>query len=116
MTLPLTVDMLRAAYDFLDETPPFDRWNLPAGEDVTFRVVRDPAVRGWHRRENGKHVIAISSNTIGHTINLVATMAHEMIHVHETHSKACGSGEHSAAFRRWQGQVCKAHGFDPKLF
>lgn len=116
MTLPLTVDTLRAAYDFLDTTPPFSRWNLPAGEDVKFKVIKDPALRGRYWRRGDQHHIDVSSNATGHTLSLVAVMAHEMIHVHEEHAKACGRGEHSAAFKRWAVQVCKLHGFDPKLF
>lgn len=116
MTLPLTPDTLRAAYDFLNTTPPFSKWNLPDGEDVAFKVVRDPSMRGWYRREDRRHTIGISSRTIGHNASLIGVMAHEMIHLHEANVKACGSGQHSAAFHRWAGQVCKVHGFDPKLF
>lgn len=114
--LPLTPDVLRAAYDYLSETPPFRRWNMPDSEEVRFLVVRDPALRGWYRYQNGRHTIAISRRCIGHTANLIATMAHEMIHLHEQNARACGRGEHGAAFRRWAAQVCKAHGFDPLLF
>lgn len=114
--LPLTPDALRAAYDYLCETPPFRRWNLPDSDDVRFLVVRDPTLRGWYRYQEARHVIAISRRCIGHTANLIATMAHEMIHLHEQNARACGRGEHSAAFKRWAAQVCRAHGFDPLLF
>ena len=116
MTLALTPDMLRTAYDYLCETPPFCRWNLPDSDDVRFLVVGDPTLRGWYKFDDARHVIAISRRCIGHTVNLIATMAHEMIHLHEQNAKACGRGEHSAAFNRWAAQVCKAHGFDPFLF
>ncbi len=116
MTLPLTPDVLRAAYDYLNGTSPFSRWNLPDGEDVKFLVVRAPMLRGWHQMQGAQHVIAISRRCIGRTDSLMATMAHEMIHLHEEHAGACGSGQHSAAFNRWAAQVCKVHGFDPLLF
>lgn len=115
MTLPLTPAALRSCYDFLCETPPFSRWNLPDSDDVLFLVDRQPMRSGSYRFDK-RHIISISARCIGHTINLVAVMAHEMIHVHEQHSGACGRGEHSAAFRRWAAQVCKWHGFDPKAF
>jgi hypothetical protein len=116
MTLPLTPEMLRAAYDYLNTTPPFSRWNLPDGEDVVFHVVRDRAVRGWYQWRDDKHHIAVSSRNIGYTSGLMDVMAHEMVHLHERHCGACGSAEHSAAFHRWAGQVCRIHGFDPKAF
>lgn len=116
MTLPLTPEMLRAAYDYLNTTPPFSRWNLPEGEDVVFRVVQAPDTRGWYRREAGRHVIAISRRCVGFTASLIATVAHEMVHLHEARVGACGSGQHSRAFNRWAEQICKVHGFDPKLF
>ena len=106
MTLPLTTDTLRHCYEFLDSTPPFNKWNLPDSPDVKFKVIRDPALRGWYRKENGKHTIGVSSSCVGHTLSLMIVMAHEMIHVFEEHSNACGAGEHSAAFHR----------YDPKLF
>lgn len=116
MTLPLTAEICRQAYDYLNATPPFSKWNLPHGEDVVFKVVRDPKLRGWYMRDGKKHVIGISSTTIGRTESLMWTMAHEMIHLHEQHAGACGSGMHSKAFVRWSEQVCRVHGFDPKLF
>jgi hypothetical protein len=108
--------MLAAAYDFLESTDPFRRWNLPPSEDITFRVMRDPSARGWHTIHKGRDEIAISSTCVKHSHTLIRTMAHEMIHVHERHAKACTSGAHSAAFKRWAEQVCKVHGFDPGCF
>jgi hypothetical protein len=116
MTLPLTPEMLRQAYEFVCTTPPFNKWNLPDGEDVVFRVVRDPALRGWYRKEGKKHVIAVSARSTGHTASLIAVIAHEAIHLHEKHNSACGSGQHSAAFERWAAETCRYHGFDPKMF
>jgi len=44
-------------------------------------------------------------------------MAHEMVHLHEHHAGMCREDvEHSTAFKRLADQVCKVHGFDPKLF
>jgi hypothetical protein len=107
---------LRAAYEFLCETPPFCRWNLPDGDDVVFRVGRDPALRGWYVVERGKHLIAISRNTISHTNNLLATMAHEMVHLHLREHRLDRCGEHGKAFTRAAELVCRYHGWDPKLF
>lgn len=117
MTLPLTPAVLRAAYDYLATTPPFDKWNLPDGDDVTFRVARDPQLFGWCDRKRGRWLIAISETTVGHTATLLETMAHEIVHMHEDGTGAGrGKGQHSAAFKKWAAQVSQIHGFDPKRF
>jgi hypothetical protein len=117
MTLKLMPDILRAAYAFLCETEPFRNWNLPDPEDVAFKVARDKTAFGWHTFDGIKHTIFVSENLVGHTDSLFRLMGHEMIHVHEQHSGACKRGvEHSKAFNRWAAQVCRVHGFDPKLF
>lgn len=116
MALAFTKDALRAAYNYFCETPPFNKWNLPDGDDVEFRVVRDRSLFGWHSFDGEKHIIAVSSSTVGHSMTLLRTMAHEMVHVHERRTGSCNSVGHSAAFKRWSEQVCTAHGFDPKGF
>lgn len=117
MSLTFTSDTLRAAYDFLNETPPFNKWNLPDGDDVEFKVIRDAGRFGWYRFDGARHVIALSSACIGHTDTLMRTMAHEMIHLHEEHAEACTPRQdHSKAFYRWAAIVCKHHGFDVRAF
>lgn len=111
----LTKDTLRACYDFLNETAPFNRWNLPDGEDVSFCVVRDPSLFGWYLLDGDKHIIGISETTVGHTDTLIRTMSHEMVHLHEHNSGPCRNG-HRRAFRAYAKQVCAAHGFDPRAF
>jgi hypothetical protein len=117
MALSLNQEMLRSAYDYLNSTPPFRDWNLPEGDDVIFRVIRDRRFRGWYERDTKKntHTIAVSVTVIGHTLSLMMVMAHEMVHLHEEHANACGRGQHSAAFNRWMREVCAHHGFDPRL-
>lgn len=113
--LPLTPAILCAAYNYLNETAPFHRWNLPDGDDVHFSLCRSKHVRGWYWFKNGRHYIRISSGCIATTGSLMATMAHEMVHLHEQATK-CNTGEHTAAFHKWAAQVCKVHGFDLYLF
>ena len=117
MTLKITPDMLARAYDFLSSTAPFDRWNMPDSDDVTFRVSNGSDC-GWCDRKRGRRPeIAISSRRHGHTLSLLMTMAHEMVHLHMDHCRMATSGvEHSAAFHKLAAQVCKHHGFDPKAF
>lgn len=116
MTLALTPETLAGAYDYLCATEPFKGWNLPASEDVAFSVVRSPSLRGWYKCVSGKHVIAISSRCIGFSDNLIRTMAHEMVHLHQRDSRMETNGEHNAAFLKLAARICSIHGFDPKLF
>ena len=117
MTLPLSPEILKAAYIFLSETQPFNKWNLPDADEIKFKVVRSMADRGWHTFDGKHHIICISQNTIGHTFSLITCMAHEIIHVHENNVGIRRSDvEHGAAFWKWAEQVCRIHGFDPKTF
>lgn len=117
MTLPLDKDVLAAAYDYLAATAPFRRWNLPDSDEVTFIVVRNPALCGSYQcGTGGRHIIKISASNTGHSASLLATMAHEMIHLHEEVTGMKRASEHSAAFRKLAARVCRVHGFDPKAF
>lgn len=117
MALILTPEILANTYRLLSSTLPFRNWNLPDANDVLFKVVRDKRLRGWHRFVKGKHTIAVSRNVISHTLFLMMTMAHEMVHVYEGH---VGIGredvQHSRAFIKLADRVCAVHGFDPKMF
>ena len=112
--LPLTPYTLHSVYKFLCSTPPFESWNLPDASDVVFKVVRDRSRHGRHYVVKGRQVIEISSGAVGHTMTLVQTMAHEMIHVHQDRTRM--SRTHGPAFMKLAQLVCKIHGFDPKAF
>lgn len=121
MTLPLTPEILRTAYDFLASTPPFNRWNMPEGEDVAFRLIHvEHAVAAdrwaWYDKIKGRHTIAISRTRTGYTASLMALLAHEMIHLHEQQSGMATSSQHTKAFWKLAARVCRYHGFDPKSF
>lgn len=117
MSVPLTQETLRQAYEYLASTPPFDRWNLPASEDVRFKATRSNTDSGGYQKIGGKHVIDVSGNIVGHTVTLMEVMAHEMVHLHQGHAGGfkC-SANHDAAFHKYAAQVSKVHGFDPKRF
>lgn len=113
MTLRITPEACELCYDFLDALPPFTEWNLPPAHDVEFVVFDKPKLYGYYQWFEGHHRIGIGPK-VGHTITLVQTMAHEMVHlaqaVHKTETKA----EHNPAWHRMIEQVCRHHGFDPK--
>jgi len=114
MTLPLDPAMLGAAYEFLRATPPFRRWKLPPGEAIEFHVTASQGLRGRCVNSGDHQTIEISLRTIGHTHSLMMAMAHEMIHVRD--NLAGIRAHHGASFWRGAAQVCRYHGFDPKLF
>lgn len=113
----LTPAQLVLTYALLRETPPFKGWKLPHPDEVGFQVSRTPDVCGqFWCNESGTPCIAISSAAVSRMDTLLRIMAHEMIHLYQwvgkTHSKAFHNGE----FRRKAREVCRVHGFDPKLF
>lgn len=114
MTLRLTPDLLAAAYDFLSETEPFIKWGLPSSDDVTFKVVRTTHWHGACDHDAGKFMLRVSQGTNGHTMTLLGTLAHEMIHIRQFLLK--DSGNHNTLFDRLAKQVCKHHGFDIRAF
>lgn len=115
MTLRLTPDLLAAAFDFLRTTEPFKAWKLPESDDVGFHVVRDPKMfADFGLDENGIPLIRVSTAKNGHVATILATMGHEMIHLHQIRSG--DSGNHNTMFKRCAARVCAAHGFDPKTF
>lgn len=120
MTLPLTREMVAAAYDYLCTTPPFCRWNLPDSEEVGFSVGRLRGRFALYQWDGERHTIKLASNGIGYASTLLEILGHEMIHMH---LEECGweSAEssidfHNPAFRKFAAQACRLHGWDPKAF
>jgi hypothetical protein len=117
--LVFTPDNLRAAYNYLSETEPFVNWNLPDADDVTFFVdtksVRHSG-RCYPLQEDGHYRIEISSKFHHHTLSLMETMAHEMVHVHEFHNGIPVKRHHGKTFKLLAAEVCAIHGFDPGKF
>lgn len=114
MTLRLTPDMLAAAYDFLRTTNPFKSWRLPESDALGFHVVRQPELSAAFGVEKGIPFIRVSEIHNGHAATLLATLAHEMIHLRQY---LTGDREHHGPrFKRMAVRICRAHGFDPKTF
>ena len=120
--LPLTPEMLESAYEYLRVSPPFCRWSLPHADQVSFRVLgardRFGHFRGRHRRARGADdfsEIAISAGMVKSTDLLLATMAHEMIHLYQDET-GTARGHHNPAFLKLAKRVCDYHGFDLENF
>jgi len=121
MTLPISIEMIAAAYEYFRTTPPYSRWNLPDSEDVIFKVVKDPHLEAWHnakgRGKSRKQIVAVSEASVGHTISLMGAVAYEMLHLHQDITKQSTPGtEHNAAFKKDAAKICRVHGFDEKRF
>jgi predicted SprT family Zn-dependent metalloprotease len=114
--MKITPAVLAASYDLLRETAPFDDWNLPPSEDVQFAVTRRKDVHGDYTWLGGdKHRIRISARCHTYLPALIATMGHELIHMHMRQSGMKG-GDHGRAFHKLAAEVCKVHGLDPGQF
>lgn len=115
--MKLTPDLLEATYDFLRRTSPFRRWSLPEGGTIEFVVGKTREKMGhyvWHPRKG--YVIMISDARVDHTVTLLTTMAHEMIHLYQAKRGTETRAAHNAEFRRLAKIVCRHHGFDPLEF
>jgi hypothetical protein len=119
--LQLTPELLESAYEYLRASPPFRGWNLPDSDQVTFRVMgardRFGHFRGRHIKASADSFseIAISAGVVRTTELLMATMAHEMIHLYQDEN-GWARGHHNPQFRKLAARVCAIHGFDAEDF
>lgn len=117
--LPLTPDVLAAAYDYLCTTPPFSGWNLPDSDDIKFRVTKSKDCYAAYHYDGG-HTIDVSSAAVGHTATLMQVLGHELVHLHlrltGMESRSDNPNVHNAAFRKLAAVVCRTHGWDLKAF
>lgn len=119
MSLPLTPERLAATYECLRTFPPFCHWKLPECSEMHFQVTKQKDREGQYTRyvRTKEHIIAISGVTVGYFHTLAVVMAHEMIHLKQAVAKTETPGvEHNAEFRRLSRRVCRAFGWDPKIF
>lgn len=115
MTLRLHPDLIAAGYDFLRQSQPFRRWRLPEADEIGFGVVDDPTIFADFCLLNGEPLIRVSGMN-GHTVTLLATIAHEMIHLYQHLNKLDKGDDHNADFWKRAKRICSIHGFDPKIF
>ena len=104
-----------ALYDALRLHQPFSRWSLPDSDAIEFHVTRDRKVFGMYHYGDD-HAITISETVIGHWSTLSETMAHEMIHLHQSLQGKQTRAEHNVEFRKLASEVCREFGFDPRCF
>lgn len=114
MTLKITPDLIRAGYELLSETEPFNRWNLPPSDDIKFISHRSRDY-GAFQTIGPDMIMYVSSSLVGHLSTLLVTIAHEMIHLHQHRTGL--EIDHGPAFKKWAATVCRHHrDFDPLNF
>lgn len=115
--MKLTPSRLAGVYEMLRCFPPFHRWRLPPSSEVKFHVSHTDR---WHAAwwiDGERHNIEISEKKHGHMHSLIASMAHEIIHVRQRIAKTETKGaEHNAEFKVLARRVCRAFGFDHGQF
>ncbi len=119
MALTLTPQALHSAYSYLAATKPFCDWSLPATDSISFEVVSGIAVHGYvqeSEKRGGPLTLGISEEANQHTLTLMMTIAHEMVHLHLKQIQFRGWKNHGPRFRAIAAEVCAAHGFDPGPF
>lgn len=118
--LHLTPDCLENAYEYLRTTPPFRGMNLPHADDLVFRVMgardRFGHFRGRYKTIPDFNEIGVSIRSVNSTDLLMATMAHEMIHLYQHEKGSATKSAHNAEFERIAARVCRIHGFDRETF
>jgi hypothetical protein len=102
-----------AAYELLRTQRPFIGWKLPEPDDVEFVVIR---TRNVYADCDGE-VIRVSASRHGQLNTLLATVAHEMIHLHQMRTKLeTPNTEHNKDWHKRATRVCRMHGWDRKTF
>ena len=112
--ITLTPELMKALYDALDMTAPFSRWNLPDSDDMKFKVTRTVKEFGYCAG-NGPFTIYMSARLHSTLPIMLATMAHEMIHIRQAMLGDVRGG-HGKIFAKLADQVCAVHGFDRNSF
>ena len=116
MPIPLNAEMLAHCYDYLACQPPFSSWNLPPSEDVVFKISFSKKNYAHYQWISGVHHIVVSRHAITRHDLLLATMAHELVHLHQEQCGIMSNNPHDAAFSRYADRICRVHEFDRKSF
>lgn len=113
MSVPITRATLIAAYELLRTTPPFLGWSLPDAGEVEFEIFRAKT----HFGDCDGDKIRVSCGKHGQLNTLLATVAHEAIHLHQMRKGLETRGvEHNNDFKRRAAQICRLHGWDAAAF
>jgi len=108
----VTKKSILLAYQMLRGMAPFTEWKLPTKVDT--KVVNDVSMYGCFDEPG---LITISTARVWDVNQLVATVAHEMIHLHQHKLKKLNEANpHDAFFMECAREVCVTLGFDKENF
>lgn len=117
MSLEITPDIIRNAYEYLRSTKPFKHWKLPHSDKIKIKTILPNDKLGEWSIKDKQHCISINDKLIGSTLNLMQTLAHEMIHLAQYILKQeTPNTEHNKDFYNKIKIIAKYHGFDSKWF
>lgn len=109
----VTKKSILLAYQMLRTMEPFSSWKIPVSIDT--RVAHDGAMYGCF--ETDPNVITISTARVWDVSQLIATVAHEMIHLHQHKLKRLDADKpHDLFFLDCAQDVCVRLGFDKENF
>jgi SprT-like family len=110
----ITIEDLRMAYIYLEGCRPFRNWRLPCTSEIVFKVNKSEMIQGEY--ECDPHTIHASTHHNHTWLDVLETVAHEMVHlVCEQHNEI-KHHEHDKKFKKRAEQVCKWFGWDVSTF
>ena len=111
----ITTETVESAYEFLRTLSPMKGWKLPHADEIEFKVVSRGTDFGVYTAY--PHRITINTKRHGHLHTFLATLSHEMLHLHlSLKNLDAGQDPHGEAFQKHAARICRALGFDPKAF
>lgn len=110
MRVKPTKKTLRATYEMLRTLAPFNEMGLPPARHVRFITGRKGAYWGRYWFWRRAHTIWIYEHKT--VTGMVATMAHEMLHLYQDMTETDSTEEHNKAFRRLARITCYGLGIE----
>lgn len=112
--LALTEKQLRSVYACIAHLPPYNKWRMPDEYRVDFFVSRSNRVFGHY--DSDPHQIAISRVQCQNFGDVIATMAHEMLHLKMERDGDPDHSEHKGKWPEMVALVCECFGWDKETF
>ena len=114
MALPLSPEMIRAAYAYCHVSPPFRRWKLPDADAIRVEIITPRLHAAQCVAEGGRYTVRVAHNHVYETDMLILSVAHEICHI--ASDIAGEEWGHGAPFLKRAKLVCKYHGWNEEQF
>ena len=103
-----------AAYNYLSQVSPFNKWNLPDPKRISFKISTSEMVYGYYSPD--PDVISISKKVNKNNSDVLMTLSHELVHYYCEINGLGGHEKHNKVFKKYAAQVCHAFGWKLKDF